>query len=383
MAEVLKLPVLKVPQPIGEVYISGIRAADLWRIAEADIGDIARGKDGIYAFTGIQRKLNQKRVDEIAAYVQTVDATFPTAIVLAASSEIAVLNADGKSIELKADLPEGDDDISSVFYKPVVRIIDGQHRIAGLKKAAAADFYVNIALLIDADMEDQARVFSIVNLAQTKVNRSLVYELFGYSTSWSPEKCAHDVCVSLDKAEGSPFHNRIKRLGSATPGRDTEETFSQALVVEGILSHIVLNQIQLIEDRDRGLRSRSWPRLSPEESRRLVLRPFFLAEDDLSMAQILWNYFDAVQTKWPKAWEARGRGDILGRTNGFRALMRLFRNVYNELAMPGDMVSKTTFDTVFARSKLSGSSFTTEYYPPGTSGESRLFNDLKLSLGYE
>ncbi len=89
----------------------------------------------------------------------------------------------------------------------------------------------------------------------------------------------------VGKADGSPFNNRIKRLGSATPGRAGEETFSQALVVEAILRHIVRNRVQLIEDRDRGVRGKSWPSISPDEARQLVLRPFFLGKDDLGMAQ--------------------------------------------------------------------------------------------------
>lgn len=380
MAEFLDIPVLKVTQPIGDVYVGRIRGGDLWRIAEADIGEIARKEDGIYAFTGIQRRLNEARVAEIAAYVQTADATFPTAIVLAASSDIAVLSKDGKKIRLRVDLPDEQEALLSVFYKAAVRIIDGQHRIAGLRRAKAEDFEVNIALFIDADIEDQARVFSIVNLAQTKVNKSLVYELFGYSTSWSPEKCAHDVCVSLDRAEGSPFYSRIKRLGSATPDRESEETFSQALVVEGILAHIVRNRIQLIEDRDRGVRGKRWRAVSPDEARRLVLRPFFIAQDDLGMAQILWNYFGAVQDKWTKAWRAPGRGDILGRTNGFRALMRLFRDVYNEVGTPGEMVSRRKFYSIIDRSRIPGAHFTTQHYAPGTSGESALYADLRNSM---
>ena len=381
----ISVPVIKVAQQLGDLYIGRIRAEDLWNIAEADIGEISQQRDNIYKFTGIQRKLNEKRVKEIAEYVKTVDATFPTAIVLAASSQIAQISDKQNSVDLLVDKmelverPDAGDDL----YRLIVRIIDGQHRIAGLRQANAADFEVNISLFLDADVEDQARIFSVVNLEQTKVSKSLVYELFGYSTSWSPEKCAHDVCLSLDGADGSPFEGRIKRLGDVTPGRSGEETFSQALIVEGILKHIVRNRIELIRDRDQGRRGRSWSAIDDTEARQLVLRRFFLAKDALSMAEIMSNYFGAVSSIWPKSWKAAGKGVILGRTNGFRALNRLFADVYNHLAMPGDMVSMAEFQNFLKGAEFSDNHFTTENYPPGTSGESKLYRDFRAALALD
>ena len=80
-------------------------------------------------------------------------------------------------------------------------------------------FEVNVAIFIGVDIADQAAIFSTVNLAQTKVNRSLVYDLFEYSKTRSPEKTCHDVAVLLDRVPESPFFEKIKRLGVATEGR--------------------------------------------------------------------------------------------------------------------------------------------------------------------
>jgi DGQHR domain-containing protein len=249
-----------------------------------------------------------------------------------------------------------------------------------LERAGKSDFDVNVAIFVDADIEDQARIFATVNLAQTKVNKSLVYDLFGFSTSKSPEKYAHEACLALDEAEESPFFERIKRLGTATPGRWNEEPLSQATVVEGILSHIVRDKIQLIQDRDTGRRGRRFRSVTQEEAKKLVLRKFFVEGTATDIADVLWNYFDAVKETWPSAWRVSGKGKILPRTNGYRGLMRFFRYAYNHVAAPGEIPAKQDFAHIFARVDLDDADFTIENYPPGTSGETKLFHDLMGAL---
>jgi DGQHR domain-containing protein len=383
MAEVVKLPVVRVVQPIGEIYIGSISSRDLWQISEVDMREIRRGEDGIYLATGIQRQLDERRVSEIATYVQSVDATFPTAVVLAISSDCVSFDAtddDGcLMMTMRSDETEPSDD-GLFSYRRIARVIDGQHRIEGLKRANKQDFDVNVAVFVDADIEDQARIFATVNLAQTKVSKSLVYDLFSYSTSRSPEKTAHSVCLSLDGTKGSPLFERIKRLGTATPGRLNEEPLSQATVVEGILSHIVAGREQLIRDRDIGRRGRTWPEPNEAEARRLVLRKFFVNDRDVDTAELIWNYFDAVRQRWPEAWALGGTGRILPRTNGYRALMRFFKDAYNFIAAPGQMITTEQFLSLFRKSTLVDQDFNTDNYPPGTSGETRLYHDLKLTL---
>ncbi|HEY0148949.1 MAG TPA: DGQHR domain-containing protein [Allosphingosinicella sp.] len=380
------LSVIRVVQPIGEIYIGSIPSRKLWEIAEYDMREIREKEDGIYLATGIQRKLDERRVSEIATYVTTVDATFPTAVVLAVSSDCVNFNGSGEGgcLEMRlASSPEEENpsEEGGLFaYRRIARVIDGQHRIEGLKRSQKEDFDVNVAIFVDADIEDQARVFATVNLSQTKVSKSLVYDLFSYSTALSPEKMAHSVCLSLDQTKGSPLHHRIKRLGTATPGRTREEPLSQATFVEGILSHIVPSKEQLIRDRDWARRGKRFPKPSLTEARRLVLRRFFVEGRSVDVAELLWNYFEAVTKVFKDDWKVGGVGSILPRTNGYRALMRFFRDAYNEIAAPGDLVSTEEFERIFKRVKHLRGQFTTDNYPPGTSGESRLYSDLRQAL---
>ena len=376
----IDLSVLRVKQPLGELYIGTVKSQILWNITRYDMRQIELGEDGIYKTTGIQRRLDDRRVSEIATYVESADAIFPTAVVLAVSAEsfrFAEAN-DGDCLRVK--LVPDESTLDLLGEGRVARVIDGQHRIEGLRRANKQDFDVNVAFLVDADLEDQARVFATVNLAQTKVSKSHVYDLFSFSTSRSPERTSHITCLRLDQTKGSPFHERIKRLGTATPGRLGEEPLSQATVVEGILRHIVNDKIQLILDRDIGRRGHSWPSVSDEEARRLVLRRFFIEKRDDELAELLWNYFSAVRARWPEAWKVGGMGMMLSRTNGFRALSRFFKDAYNHISAPGRLVPEQEFLSIFERSSLQDTDFTTERYPPGTSGETRLYHDLQNTI---
>ena len=110
----------------------------------------------------------------------------------------------------------------------------------------------------------------------------------------------------------------------------------------------------------------------------MPFRNMFIDEKDLEIAEIVSNFFSAVKKRWPTAWDERGRGMILNRTNGFRALMRFLRNAYLEIASPGDVPSaKKFYDRVFEQMPLNDSVFSTEEFIPGTSGEARLYRVLR------
>ena len=85
------LNVVRARQPLGDLYIGTLPSRVLWELAEYDMREIRNREDGIYLATGVQRELSEKRVQEIATYVTTIDATFPTAVVLAISASCVTL----------------------------------------------------------------------------------------------------------------------------------------------------------------------------------------------------------------------------------------------------------------------------------------------------
>lgn len=367
---------LRIRQPIGDIYVGSIPAKILVEITDFDIRTLVSER-GIDSYLGIQRDLDPKRVKEISQYVTGPDATFPTAVVLAVPERCVQIDmpceADDRFVRMTlSNYPsDNDDPEEAVLYRHIARVIDGQHRIRGLEGYTGDDFDVNVSIFIDADIADQASVFATVNLAQTKVNKSLVYDLFELSKSRSPERTCHSVVVALESTESSPFYRKVKRLGKATPGRYTE-TLSQATVVTGILQYICKDKIQIISDRQIGRRGGAFPPADSKDAEKLVLRPFFVSNNDVALTNLIWNYFEAVKRRWPVAWEANGTGYMLNRTNGYDGLMKFFRHAYRHFAAPGEVVSTDRFSSLFDKVTMEDDDFNPKTFLPGSSGASAL-----------
>lgn len=372
----ITLPCIRVSQPIGDFYVASIDSALLREITYSDVRELRGGRE-MDEYLGIQREVNPKRVKEIGKYVNTVDACFPTAVILAIPGVCASYDDDAKALTL-SNVLDGDNPIDRT---QIARVLDGQHRIEGLQHLHPGHprFEVNVSIFIEMDIESQAYIFSVVNLAQTKVSKSLVYDLFEYSKSRSPQKTAHTIAVALDRADASPFNKRIKRLGVASQGRFTE-TLTQATFVESLLRYLSSDPTT---DRDLYLRGSKPLRPDSEDQRKFIFRTMFLDERDMDIADILFNYFSAVRERWPHAWAGLGDGAVLNKTNGFRALMRLLRPAYLYYATPGDVVTQEQFYKLFQRAKLADDEITTDTYKPGTSGETLLYHTLLAQLGLD
>ena len=371
---IIKFSCIKVKQPIGEFYIASIDSDALCKIAWADIRRIEQEEEReVTKYLGIQRPLSDKRVKEIKEYVKSVDACFPTSVILAIEKECVAYNDKNKEMEL---FPI-EETTKKIPITEIAKILDGQHRLAGLKDYVGEPFEINVSIFVDIDLATQANIFATVNLAQTKVNKSLVYDLFDLSKKRSPQKSCHLIAVSLDQYEKSPFYKKIKRLGVATEGR-YRETITQATFVDSLMPFIS-NDPQ--RDRDLILRNKKIEKATAEELQKMLFRNMFLEEKDLRITDILLNYFEAIQKRWPRAWANFGEGNILNKTNGFKALMRFLRPLYLYLGAPGDVPKTEQVFKVFQKIKIKDDEFTVDTYKPGTSGESQLFNDLLKGSG--
>ena len=233
------------------------------------------------------------------------------------------------------------------------------------------------ALTFNLDQSTGAGQFSTVNLAQTKVNKSSVYDLFSLEKTRSPERTCHEVAVAMDKLPESPFFERIKRLGTTTEGR-IDETLSQATFVRGLLPFITNDPVT---DRDMGKRFGFWDPAPARRERQQFLRPYFTANKDERILAIMMNYFSAVSECWPRAWAGAIDGGMLNKTNGYNALMRFLREVYHEIS-PGklEIVDRETFLKCLGRLNVGEETLTVENYRPGSSGASALYRRLVEEL---
>lgn len=365
---------LKVSQPAGDFFAAVMKYSILRDIAYFDVRRILQEDRDIERYLGIQRPLNDSRVRDLQRYVSFYDATFPTSIIIAVDADAASYSEQAREMTLSNVIREAPED--SILFQHIARVIDGQHRIAGLADYNGPNFDLLVTILVGFDIAQQAQIFATVNLEQTKVNRSLAYDLFALSEHRSPQKTCHNVVVALDQDATGPFYRRIKRLGTATHGR-IGETLTQATFVEALLKLISRNPNQ---DRDTLLRNRPIRAATDQELKVTPLRNLFISGQDVTIAKIIWNYFEAVRERWPLAWNAGGAGYILNRTNGFRALMRLFKPLYLSLTNPGGVVEHGGYERFFAEMTLTDQDFQSSNFPPGSSGEAALVDRFRQEL---
>lgn len=367
---------VSVTQPIGTFYVTAMPAGILSGIARADVRRFENQGTAVEEYVGIQRKLDQKRKREISQYVREGDSTFPTSIVIAIEDQRSI-EFDSSTGLLSLYRVSADEDGPEVTEGAIATILDGQHRLAGLSEFDTV-FDLPVTIFPEIDMAEKAYIFATVNLAQTKVNSSLAYDLLSYARSRSPERSCHDVAVALNDAEGSPFEDKIKRLGSKTPGVQGE-TLSQATFVRALLPYISETPRIDREDLRNGI---VIPQLKNAiEFKKLPLRNFFISEQDDAIVDIIWDYFDSVRKYWSKAWASNETGQIIKRTNGFRAFMNVFGSAYSVL--DGNMLRQPTvsdYTAIWENSGLTDEDFNRETYLPGTSGEKRLTASLSSAI---
>jgi DGQHR domain-containing protein len=356
----ITFPCVQITQPIGSFYVGVIDSVALLRVSFADRRVIRENKREIEVVSGIQRQLSAKRVVEIKKYVGNVDASFPTAVILAASSEDAAFDEKTSTIRLR----DRDN---------VAKIIDGQHRIEGLVNYQGdSKFEINVTLFIDMDMEDQAILFSTINLKQTPVAKSLAYDLFDYANTRSPQKTSHNIATVLNRRADSPFYRKVMILGTATG--HPNETLTQAAFIEPLMGYISKDPMS---DRDLLRRNKPLPLAIAADVRvnKLIFRNLFIENRDAEIAKIMFNYFKAVEEKWPDAWSLRKAGFVLNRTTGYRALMKFLPlatlSIGRELVVP-----TSEFRAIFDMVNLGDDEFTPENFKPGSSGQKQLFEKL-------
>lgn len=377
------IEVLKISQPIGEFYIGSIDSQTLLNITKTDVRRFTHeGDPG--EIDGIQRELSKPRLKELREYVNLDYATFPTSVILAIDHRCVELDKSDECnnlfyLKVKSyDGGENEDDCP-IPIEGAALVIDGQHRLAGLENIdpTKEPFQVNVSIFVGADIADQAEIFSRVNLAQTKVNKSLAYDLFTYAREKSPYKVAHDIVLALNNDVGGPFHHRIKRLGVNTPGIEGE-MLAQATVVNGLLRHLPPHQER---ERSKSLLQLSWKREEKESWRQRIFVDFYREDEFVNIFLNVSNYFEAVRNKWPAAWNNPQEGQILARTTGYNALIRFLKDVFLELAYDQPrIVKKSEFADVFDKINIDETSLNKEIYIPGSTGQGLLYRHLKEGL---
>jgi len=350
MSKSITLQVIPFDQPVGSFLLSVMQVPELIRISRAD----PRKFDSISMETvgGIQREPSRKRIGEIANYARTADAAFPTVFLLALDDGCYTL--DDKSIEIRGD--------------GVADIVDGQHRILGLREADIRDeFVVPVVFLLEATEEQRALIFATINGKQTKVPASIIYDLFGVTETRSPYKTAHEIARALNSMDSSSWFRRLKMLGKKTPG--SLESLSQGTFVKFLLPHIskkpdAVRNILKMHDK-------------PPAEDDCIFNQYFREEKDSTILKILINVFDAARNTWPEEWGNPSKY-TLTKTHGFTGIMKALPEMVQKGKQKQDLSVKY-FEEVFQDVKNDmqtlNMQFTVTHFPSSAVGEKK-FRDM-------
>lgn len=199
--EQLSLPFVRIKQHNKEFYLVNMPARVVVAISYAAI----RGRDKEKG--SVQRVLNSRRISGIKEFAQS-GGYFPNSIVMNWVKE-ENLTIDQQSGKLKFSVSENS-----------AQLIDGQHRVAGLKEAVRenpefGDFEVPVAVYVGLSTRECANIFLAINTEQKPVHRSLVFDLYEIADDHIVDPAAaraRDIAVELNNV-GSPYEGMIKFPG--------------------------------------------------------------------------------------------------------------------------------------------------------------------------
>ena len=359
----LTLPALRLEQPVGVFYATSIPAAHLLELCFTDrLRAVSRGVG--YDLEGSQRQRVDRRLREIGRYINTREAAFPNAIILAANyrSDNGAIETD-ETLRWRIEEVNGGECLRLIIptATPLAAIIDGQHRLFGFARAETErqDMSVLCSVFLDLPRPFQAYLFATINSTQKPVDRSQTYELFGYNVEnepayeWSPDKLAVFLGRKLNTDPDSPFYGRILVsaendivLSRAEARAARRWMVSMATIVDGIARLISTSPK---EDADILRTGTGTDREKLEIQRprdRSPLRTLYLGTRDKVLYSAVVNFFvSAFSRAGPDSREPE-RESFLTKTVGIQALFDVLR------ALAASALTKKDFSREMFMEKL-------------------------------
>lgn len=193
-----KQAVVVVEQNDRKFFLTRLSARDLVQISYASV----RNRDKEEG--AVQRLLNPRRIDSLKDFTLK-GGDYPNCIILNWVDDNLKLKVQKGTITV----PIGD---------RVAQIIDGQHRVAGIRaaikvKAAIGKMELPVAFYQNLNTQECADIFLSINTEQKPVQRSLVFDLYNVASAHVVDPAAvraRDIAATLDDTKGSPFEGLIR-----------------------------------------------------------------------------------------------------------------------------------------------------------------------------
>lgn len=172
---------------------------------------------------GYQRELDEKRIRDISQFLSTKEEILPP---LLPSS--LILNC-RESDRLRYNQETNELDISDASF----HVVDGQHRISGLKESKIQDYDIPVTILEGLSILKEAGQFLVINTKQKKIKPDLQLRILHHQEPEDTEKLTHilsmdsdnwklealDLAIVLNDTNDSPWRNLIRIPGEDTSGK--------------------------------------------------------------------------------------------------------------------------------------------------------------------
>jgi DGQHR domain-containing protein len=193
---------VKVKQKNREFIVTKLRASALVTVSYASV----RGQDEEEG--AVQRILSLRRIASLRDF----------ALAGGDYASCIILNWVNKQ---KSPI-ESDHSIKVPIAPRLAQIIDGQHRVEGLREAIKVDATVGnieipVAIYKFLDTKACADIFLSINTEQKPVPRSLVFDLYGVASEAVVDPAAvraRDIAMSMNSDPDSPYYELIRFPGA-------------------------------------------------------------------------------------------------------------------------------------------------------------------------
>ncbi len=357
----IQLDILKIEQPIGQIYVTKISPENLLAMSIVDRRRIADDDE----ILGIQRELREDKVRQIKSYLSSIDATFPNSI---------IVNTTSNFIE-----SETDNHLTLRIDDATFTIIDGQHRVEGFRGNPINNFELIVAIYKDLKIDQQANIFSTINSQQTKVDPSLNLNLELNSKYYTPTKMMIEIAQSLNFDQDSPWADNIRVLGSQT-GKSPKGMISLSAFVKPLIN-LTFPEKDYYEIRNELVNS--FPEFPDFQdfnykTERYLFWEFYKRRDLESVYKILYNFFSTISILLNKDW--LNENALLNKTTGYNAQLKLFQDITKIGLEAGDLSKEFFFEKLKPLNIMNGTITGDNYGASGVKASNELYQEMKKTL---
>jgi DNA phosphorothioation-associated DGQHR protein 1 len=369
---------VKVSQPFQDFYAVRLNSDYLLERSYSKAADFD-GAD----ISGNQRKITNKRLNEIGEFIDSDEATFPNSIIVAANynKNDTLVDDDDKWKVEAIDESIGLYKLIIPSTKDICSIVDGQHRLFAFNKAKNKKMELQCSVYLDLIPSLQASIFATVNFNQSPVDKSVAYNLFGYQLDsleekyWSPDLLALNLCRYFSGDEESFFYNHINfRLPTRNVARG-RWTISTASFVDGILGLISENpKLDRYKINKKEILSLAGRR-SLDFNADFGLRKFFIEGNDSAIKQVVDEFFKSIRLVFNIEDES---DSVLTKTIGVKSCFILLNEILKEKeTIDRELLGSFTHLIEKAKDIPFENSV---FFTSSTKGQTRILNCLKYKV---